>query len=130
MTTKKLTKTLLNTLIIGTLLTACSKNETSKPAETDVASVAEAQAVPMSAMPADTNNAPAIISDNNTNNDIANDTASTTNDTDIPAETEGGEDNSAMENISEDAEIIDDEPASPNAPQVGETNDNVNQKVN
>lgn len=130
MTTKKLTKTLLNTLIIGTLLTACSKNETQKPAETDVASVAEAQAVPMSAMPADTNNAPAIISDNNTNNDIANDTASTTNDTDIPAETEGGEDNSAMENISEDAEIIDDEPASPNAPQVGETNDNVNQKVN
>lgn len=130
MTTKKLTKTLLNTLIIGTLLTACSKNETPKPAETDVASVAEAQAVPMSAMPADTNNAPVIISDNNTNNDIANDTASTTNDTDIPEETEGGEDNSAMENISEDAEIIDDEPASPNAPQVGETNDNVNQKVN
>lgn len=125
------TKILLGTFIISTALTACNKTEQPQITQNNIASVAETQTVPMSAIPADDKTTPTIITDANTttNVDIVGEMpeiASTTNTT----ETATDNDNSAMENISEDAEVIDDEPASPNAPTTNDTTDNVNQKIN
>lgn len=129
-------KIFLSTLVIATCLTGCSKNEKKEPTQADIASAAEAQAVPMSAMPADEKTTPAIINDNNTAVDLSGeitDSNTPSPASDNPENTDNTDnddvDNSAMENISEDAEIIDDEPASPNAPKANDSTESVNQKV-
>lgn len=128
-------KIFLSTLIIATCLTGCSKKEKTEPKPAEIASVAEAQAVPMSAMPADEKTAPTIINDNTTPVELndSNPTTANNNLSDNPENSDNTDnndtDNSAMENISEDAEVIDNEPASPNAPKATEHNDTLNQKL-
>lgn len=107
------------TLLTAIVMTGCSKPEQVDEKPLSPASVAEAQAVPMSASPADDKTVPVVVSDNASA--VATTTASGTNGsvTDNPQEVEVSAeevDNSEMEKITEDAQVIDDEPASPDAP--------------
>ena len=130
---------LITSLFIMTVLglTACSKSEPTENTQANTASVAEAQAIPMSAAPADDKNAPVVINDSNATADLGGETAETVTENEpnasVAAAVEGGDnniDNSEMEHISEDAEVIDSEPASPNAPKATDSQEkSVNQKV-
>ncbi len=87
-------------------------------------STAEDEAVPMSAKPADSQDAPIVEGDTP---EITDDTATTATAEAQPNEAdgeeiveEGGEDNSEMDNISENDQVVDDEPASPDAPTASE----------
>lgn len=128
---------LISLLALATALTACSKSEPTEKNADNLASAAEAQAMPMSAAPADENNAPVVINDSNATadlgSDIADSNASNVADTAVTPEAgepaEAGVDNSAMETISENDQVIDDEPASPNAPKANDNSADVNQKV-
>ena len=104
-------------------LTGCNK-KTETQDNAVAASVAESQAVPMSAAPADEKNA-AAVNEANATVDAGPDTASNASATvttdALPAsgaemEGEGAADNSGMDKITENDKVIDNEPASPNAP--------------
>ena len=120
-------------------LTACQKPD-EPAAETTAASVTEPQTMPMSAAPADDdNNAPPLINENTAALDAgpdvnANAAAGADAAADMPASNatdgeplEGAADNSAMENISENDQVIDSEPADPNAPKASDS-DNAAQR--
>lgn len=119
------------------LLTACSKSEQQAETPPSPASVAETQAVPMSAKPADDKAVPVVVPASvptNTATATTNDVKETITIASIPADaTEPPEeeaDNSDMENITEDAPVIDDEPASPDAPKdPNAKQDNGNAKI-
>lgn len=116
-------------------LTACQKPD-EPAAETTAASVTEPQTMPMSAAPADDdNNAPPLINENTAALDAGPDVNATADAAaDMPASNatdgeplEGAADNSAMENISENDQVIDSEPADPNAPKASDS-DNAAQR--
>ena len=109
-------------------VTGCQK----KAEETDntsAASTAEAQAVPMSAAPADDSKAPAIVNETNATVDLGAETAASAaasagvaSSAELEDGAEGEADNSAMDKITENDLVIDNEPASPNAPRAAESN--------
>ena len=110
-------------------LSACQKHD-EQAAETTTASVTEPQTMPMSAAPADDdNNAPPLINENTAALDAGPDVNANAASADasvndqLPAATgadgeplEGAVDNSGMDSISENDQVIDNEPADPNAP--------------
>lgn len=112
--------------------TGCNK-KTQTTDNTAAASVAESQAVPMSAAPADGKRSVAIDEANATVDagpDATNNTSATATAQALPAsgveveasgEGEGEADNSDMDKISENDTVIDNEPASPNAPKAQES---------
>lgn len=110
------------------VLTACGHKEEKAADNQAAASVAEA-APPMSAAPAKDTNTPVLVNEDTATVDagpeVAN-TASTATASDVAVavpesgEGEGVADNSAMEHISENDQVIDDQPASPNAPRASE----------
>lgn len=132
-----MTPTLLKKSTVGLLilplaisLTACGKKE--EPAtNATAASVAEA-APAMSAAPADSKGTPVLVNETNATVDAGPDSAANTATATAsevavgasnvsPEEAmDGGADNSGMEKISENDQVIDDQPASPNAPQAAE----------
>lgn len=115
-------------------LTACQKPD-EPAAETTAASVTEPQTMPMSAAPADDdNNAPPLINENTAALDAGPDVNANAASADapvndqLPAATgadgeplEGAVDNSGMDNISENDQVIDNEPADPNAPKASDS---------
>lgn len=111
-------------------LTAChKKTETTDNAA--AASVAESQAVPMSAAPADEKNTAAINAANATVDagpDMASNASATVSadaapasGVEVEASGEGEADNSGMDKITENDQVIDNEPASPNAPKASDS---------
>lgn len=115
-------------------LSACQKHD-EQAAETTAASVTEPQTMPMSAAPADDdNNAPPLINENTAALDAGPDVNANAASADasvndqLPAATgadgeplEGAVDNSGMDSISENDQVIDDEPADPNAPKAADS---------
>ncbi|ELA09476.1 hypothetical protein MOMA_03700 [Moraxella macacae 0408225] len=116
---------LIGLLVLSVPLTACSKSEPVEKTSDNLASTTEA--IPMSAAPADENNAPAVINDGNAVADLDSDVTVATSDVGEPIES--GVDNSAMETISENDQVIDNKPASPNAPKADDNGADVNQKL-
>lgn len=123
--------TLTGFLSMGAL-TGCSKKDATDVNNATAASVAEA-APPMTAAPADDKGTPVVINESNANVDAGSDinasvatsldTSASAVATDMPHEAgdvEGGADNSGMDKISENDQVIDNEPASPNAPRASE----------
>lgn len=114
--------------------TGCNK-KTETTDNTAAASMAESQAVPMSAAPADNKNTAAVNEANATVDagpDATNNTSAAVTAQALPAsgveveasgegEGEGEADNSDMDKISENDQVIDNEPASPNAPKAQES---------
>lgn len=124
-----LAKITMLSLVSALALTACDK-KTDSTDNAAAASVAESQAVPMSAAPADEKNSAAVTEANATvdagpDATSASGTAATPVDA-MPASTEadaaddGGADNSAMDKITENDTVIDNAPASPNAPKASD----------
>lgn len=124
-----LAKITMLSLVSALTLTACDK----KADNTDnaaAASAAESQAVPMSAAPADEKNGAAVTEANATvdagpDATSASGTAATTVDampasTEVDATDDGGADNSDMDKITENDTVIDNAPASPNAPKASD----------
>lgn len=92
------------------------------------ASATASQAVPMSAAPADDNKNPAVINENTAALDAGPDAAASAATMDSVASgndavEEGGADNSAMDKITENDKVVDNEPASPNAPKAADEGD-------
>ncbi|MFW2177817.1 MULTISPECIES: hypothetical protein [unclassified Moraxella] len=118
--------TFVSLLMMG--MVGCGNKETATENTANPASVAEAQAVPMSAAPADDKGTPVLVNETNATVDAGPDAslpASTAVAMDMPPASgaevmEGGADNSAMDKISEHDQVIDNEPASPNAPKAPE----------
>lgn len=110
--------------------TGCNK-KTETTDNATAASVAESQAMPMSAAPADGKHSVAIDEANATV-DAGPDTAANASapattaeampasGTEVEAVSEGEADNSGMDKITENDKVIDNEPASPNAPKAVE----------
>ena len=120
-----LAKITMLSLVSALTLTACDK-KTDSTDNAAAASVAESQAVPMSAAPADEKNSAAVTEANATvdagpDATSASGTATTVDampasNTEADATDDGGADNSAMDKITENDTVIDNAPASPNAP--------------
>lgn len=123
----------LVSLLTVTSLGGCGDKDTPKTDNAVAASAAEA-APPMTAAPADNKGTPVLINETNSTVDAGGDintsvatsvampasgTASSTtaNETGV---SEDGADNSGMEKISENDQVIDDQPASPNAPRASD----------
>lgn len=120
-----LAKITILSLVSGLTLTACDKKADSTD-NAAVASAAESQAVPMSAAPADEKNSAAVTEANATvdagpDATSASGTATTVDampasSDEVEAADDGGADNSDMDKITENDTVIDNAPASPNAP--------------
>lgn len=105
--------------------TGCNK-KTETTDNATAASVAESQAIPMSAAPADGKRSVAIDEANATVDagpeTVANASATAAAEaipasgTEVESVSEGEADNSGMDKITENDKVIDNEPASPNAP--------------
>lgn len=122
---------MLAAVLAVTAITGCSKKDSEKADNAAAASAAEAAAVPMTAAPANDKGANIAVTEDNAAVDAGPDaTASTAMATDtVPASgvdaegheaLEGAADNSEMDKISENDQVIDNEPASPNAPRATE----------
>lgn len=115
-------------------LSGCG-NKAEKTDNQTAASAAEAAAVPMSAAPANETGKPAIINESNAMVDAGPDAAASTADVATATASgvdaagdeamDGGADNSAMDKISENDQVIDDQPASPNAPRAADEGESV-----
>lgn len=138
---KKITLVTASLLLSG-MLVACG-NKPENPTVGNTTNTAEKE-VPMSAKPADTKGKPVAIGEEDKaekGSVVTSDTASTnapvhassstnsTNnvvpvvaDSSVAAIAEGGADNSGMDKISENDQVIDDAPASPDAPKAPEEN--------
>jgi len=112
-------------LSMAVALTACSKKSDDENTNANAASAAEATAAPMSAAPADDQGNAAVVNENTAALDAGPDVAASVSaDTGMASGTadtntealEGAVDNSGMDKISENDQVIDNEPASPNAP--------------
>ena len=124
-----LAKITMLSLVSALTLTACDK-KTDSTDNAAAASVAESQAVPMSAAPADEKNSAAVTEANATvdagpDATSASGTATTVDampasNTEADATDDGGADNSAMDKITENDTVIDNAPASPNAPKASD----------
>jgi len=124
-----LAKITMLSLVSALTLTACDK-KTDSTDNAAAASAAESQAVPMSAAPADEKNSAAVTEANATVDAGPDATsasaAATTVDAMPPSNTEadaaddGGADNSDMDKITENDTVIDNAPASPNAPKASD----------
>ncbi|MCG8148187.1 hypothetical protein H9W84_08610 [Moraxella sp. PS-22] len=123
-----LAKITMLSLVSALTLTACDK-KTDSTDNAAAASAAESQAVPMSAAPADEKNSAAVTEANATVDagpDATNASGAATTVDAMPASTEadaaddGGADNSAMDKITENDTVIDNAPASPNAPKASD----------
>ena len=124
-----LAKITMLSLVSALTLTACDK-KTDSTDNAAAASVAESQAVPMSAAPADEKNSAAVTEANATvdagpDATSASGTATTVDampasNTEADATDDGGADNSAMDKITENDTVIDNAPASPNAPRASD----------
>ena len=119
-----LAKITMLSLVSALTLTACDK-KTDSTDNAAAASAAESQAVPMSAAPADEKNSAAVTEANATVDagpDATSASGTATTVDAMPASTEadaaddGGADNSDMDKITENDTVIDNAPASPNAP--------------
>lgn len=127
-----LAKITMLSLVSALTLTACDK-KTDSTDNAAAASAAESQAVPMSAAPADEKNSAAVTEANATvdagpDATSASGTATTvdampasnTSNSEAEAVDDGGADNSAMDKITENDTVIDNAPASPNAPRASD----------
>ena len=127
-----LAKITMLSLVSALTLTACDK-KTDSTDNAAAASVAESQAVPMSAAPADEKNSAAVTEANATvdagpDATSASGTATTvdampasnTSNSEAEAVDDGGADNSDMDKITENDTVIDNAPASPNAPKASD----------
>ena len=123
-----LAKITMLSLVSALTLTACDK-KTDSTDNAAAASVAESQAVPMSAAPADEKNSAAVTEANATVDagpDATSASGTATTVDAMPASTEadatddGGADNSDMDKITENDTVIDNAPASPNAPRASD----------
>ena len=123
-----LAKITMLSLVSALTLTACDK-KTDSTDNAAAASAAESQAVPMSAAPADEKNSAAVTEANATVDagpDATSASGTATTVDAMPASTEadaaddGGADNSAMDKITENDTVIDNAPASPNAPKASD----------
>ena len=127
-----LAKITMLSLVSALTLTACDK-KTDSTDNAAAASAAESQAVPMSAAPADEKNSAAVTEANATvdagpDATSASGTATTvdampasnTSNSEAEAVDDGGADNSAMDKITENDTVIDNAPASPNAPKASD----------
>ena len=124
-----LAKITMLSLVSALTLTACDK-KTDSTDNAAAASAAESQAVPMSAAPADEKNSAAVTEANATvdagpDATSASGTATTVDampasNTEADATDDGGADNSAMDKITENDTVIDNAPASPNAPKASD----------
>lgn len=123
-----LAKITMLSLVSALTLTACDK-KTDSTDNAAAASAAESQAVPMSAAPADEKNSAAVTEANATVDagpDATNASGTATTVDAMPASTEadaaddGGADNSDMDKITENDTVIDNAPASPNAPKASD----------
>ena len=125
-----LAKITMLSLVSALALTACDK-KTDGTDNAAAVSVVESQAVPMSAAPADEKNSAAVTEANATvdagpDATSASGTAATPVDampaSSIEAESaeDGGADNSDMDKITENDTVIDNAPASPNAPKASD----------
>lgn len=129
--------TLTGFLSMGAL-TGCSKKDPQTTDNATTASVAET-APPMTATPADEKGTPVVINETNANVDAGSDvnaSVATSLDTSasgvspVANETdsmEGGADNSGMDKISENDQVIDNEPASPDAPRASDEGTQTNE---
>ena len=123
-----LAKITMLSLVSALTLTACDK-KTDSTDNAAAASAAESQAVPMSAAPADEKNSATVTDANatvDTGPDATNASGTATTVDAMPASTEadaaddGGADNSDMDKITENDTVIDNAPASPNAPKASD----------
>lgn len=127
-----LAKITMLSLVSALTLTACDK-KTDSTDNAAAASAAESQAVPMSAAPADEKNSAAVTEANATvdagpDATSASGTATTvdampasnTSNSEAEAVDDGGADNSDMDKITENDTVIDNAPASPNAPRASD----------
>lgn len=124
-----LAKITMLSLVSALTLTACDK-KTDSTDNAAAASAAESQAVPMSAAPADEKNSPAVTEANATvdagpDATSASGTATAVDamppsNTEADATDDGGADNSDMDKITENDTVIDNAPASPNAPKASD----------
>lgn len=127
-----LAKITMLSLVSALTLTACDK-KTDSTDNAAAASAAESQAVPMSAAPADEKNSAAVTEANATvdagpDATSASGTATTvdampasnTSNSEAEAADDGGADNSDMDKITENDTVIDNAPASPNAPKASD----------
>ena len=124
-----LAKITMLSLVSALTLTACDK-KTDSTDNAAAASVAESQAVPMSAAPADEKNS-AAVTEANATVDAGPDATSASgtatavdampaSNTEADATDDGGADNSDMDKITENDTVIDNAPASPNAPKASD----------
>ena len=124
-----LAKITMLSLVSALALTACDR-KTDSTDNAAAASVAESQAVPMSAAPADEKNSAAVTEANATvdagpDATSASGTATTVDamsasSAEAEAVDDGGADNSDMDKITENDTVIDNAPASPNAPKASD----------
>ena len=124
-----LAKITMLSLVSALTLTACDK-KTDRTDNAAAASAAESQAVPMSAAPADEKNSAAVTEANATvdagpDATSASGTATTVDAMpasidEVEAADDGGADNSDMDKITENDTVIDNAPASPNAPKASD----------
>ena len=124
-----LAKITMLSLVSALTLTACDK-KTDSTDNAAAASVAESQAVPMSAAPADEKNSAAVTEANATvdagpDATSASSTATTVDampasSDEVEAADDSGADNSDMDKITENDTVIDNAPASPNAPKASD----------
>lgn len=124
-----LAKITMLSLVSALTLTACDK-KTDSTDNAAAASVAESQAVPMSAAPADEKNSAAVTEANATVDagpDATSASGTATAVDAMPASSDGveaadggGADNSDMDKITENDTVIDNAPASPNAPKASD----------
>ena len=124
-----LAKITMLSLVSALTLTACDK-KTDSTDNAAAASVAESQAVPMSAAPADEKNSAAVTEANATVDagpDATSASGTATPVDAMPASSieaesaeDGGADNSDMDKITENDTVIDNAPASPNAPKASD----------
>ena len=124
-----LAKITMLSLVSALTLTACDK-KTDSTDNAAAASAAESQAVPMSAAPADEKNS-AAVTEANATVDAGPDATSASgtatpvdampaSNTEADAADDGGADNSDMDKITENDTVIDNAPASPNAPKASD----------
>ena len=123
-------KLTLATCLAVCLLTACGHKDDKTTADNQAAaSATEAAAAPMTAAPADNKGTPAVVNESNATVDAGPDVAAASSAGEVevgasnvaPEEAmDGGADNSGMDKISENDQVIDDQPASPNAPRAPE----------
>ena len=125
-----LAKITMLSLVSALTLTACDKKTDSTDNNAAAASAAESQAVPMSAAPADEKNSAAVTEANATVDagpDATSASGAATPVDAMPASSieaeaaeDGGADNSDMDKITENDTVIDNAPASPNAPKASD----------